>query len=213
MPFMTGHLVQTSLEAAFSPPRALFSIVLWRFLSAASLCLFVVLFLLAEPWAVAQTAAGIRVLDRGIYQAETIGRTPKAGTTGLVNTVQNPRLISSTTTVIGQVGLRFGLRYSLVSNAQKTLRLVIVFPPAGLRNPQTGHTHFQTESEIAVPAGVVLYWEYHFENEWEIAEGIWRFEFWEGTEKLGQQRFCVHRLDGRTPAPGAPRACASDLLG
>ncbi len=143
-------------------------------------------------------APGIRkvhIVERGTYRAETVARTNTPGTTGLINTVQNAELIHSTTSIPGIVGVRFGMRYVVTSDPASgavPLRLVIRFPPTGLRNPATGEMFFQNEHNVSVPTGARLYWEYHFEHQWEVAEGIWQFEFWEGSKRLGEQRFCVY---------------------
>lgn len=164
----------------------------------------------------AQPSSSIKILERGVYRAETISRKPTPGTTGIINTVQNPQLISSTTTVIGRVGVRFGLRYSLMGaerSSEKVLKLVVVFPLSGLRNPETGQIHYHNDHELTVRAGVALYWEYHFENEWEIADGAWTFEFWDRNKKIGQQRFCVHRENPNSMPLGHAEECRRDLLG
>ena len=160
-------------------------------------------------------ARRVDVLERGTYRADTLARTPMPGTTGVINTIQNARLISSSTSIPGLLGVRFGLRYLLrgESAALVPLRLVIVFPPAGLRNPTTGQTFFSSEHTVSVRAGASLYWEYSFENQWEIVPGLWQFEFWEGETKLGEQRFCVYGLGANDASSTLPRECRSALLG
>lgn len=159
----------------------------------------------------------IQILETGIYRAETIKRTDAPGSTGVINTVQNPRLINGTTTVPGLVGVRFGLRYVPLGDATGSnapLKLVITFPPAGLRNPDTRQLLFRSEHMATVPIGASLYWEYHFENEWEIVSGLWIFEFWHQGAKLTEQRFCVYALRSQSPIVRAvPRECAEGLLG
>lgn len=159
----------------------------------------------------------IQILETGIYRSETIKRTDAPGTTGVINTVQNPRLINNTTTVPGLVGVRFGLRYIPLGDATGSnapLKLVITFPPAGLRNPDTRQLLFRSENMVSVPIGASLYWEYHFENEWEIVSGLWSFEFWHHGTKLTEQRFCVYGLRSQSPTVRAvPRECTEGLLG
>lgn len=114
------------------------------------------------------------------------------GTAGLINTVQNVRLVVSTTSIVGQVGVRFELRYIVPgSNSEVPLKLVTAFPPLGLRNSQTEHVFYLSEHMITVAAGVMQYWEYHFEHEWEIVADVWHFQFWHQKQKLGEQQFCV----------------------
>lgn len=157
----------------------------------------------------------IQITERGVYRAQTIARKSIPGTTGLINTVQNAQLVSSTTLIPGALGVRFGVRYQVsgLPGSMMPLRLLISFPPSGLRNPATGQMFFQNEHLVSVPVGIRSYWEYHFENEWEIVPGVWHFEFWSGQSKLTEQRFCVQVLSQGTPLPGAARECRYDLLG
>jgi hypothetical protein len=158
----------------------------------------------------------IRIIEKGVYQAETIAQRFAPKSTGFVNSVRNMRLISNTTTVFAQLGVRFGLRYEVLDAAAQyaPLKLVVRFPPAGLRNPQTEQTHFESEYTEAIPTSVPLYWDYQLENEWEIVPGFWQFEFWSGDKRLAVQRFCV--IDLRRPdlkSLDRPKDCSPALLG
>lgn len=157
----------------------------------------------------------IHVVERGIYRADTINRTDAPGTTGVINKVQNPRLISSTATVLAQVGVRFGLRYVPLgaTGTDVRLKLVITFPPGGLRNPGTGQVAFQSELMVTVPTGATHYWEYNLENEWEVVAGVWTFEFWQHDRKLGEQRFCVHDLKKQGLTTAFSNVCNSSPMG
>jgi len=164
----------------------------------------------------AQVASGIEVqiVERGIYRAETVKKTDTPGTTGAINTVQNVRLITNTTSVVGHIGVRFGLRYIVQGPMSDVdVKLVINFPLAGLRNPQTQEVFFHSEYIIAVPTGVARYWEYQFEYEWEIVPGLWHFQFWHRDQKLGEQRFCVHEWIGPRSTLALPKECGFGLLG
>ena len=159
------------------------------------------------------TSGKIQIVERGIYRAETLKKVEQPGTTGLINTVENVRLIVSTTSIVGQVGVRFGLRYIVPgSNSEVPLKLVIAFPPPGLRNSRTEQVFYFSEHMITVSAGVTQYWEYHFENEWEIVAGFWYFQFWHQNQKLGEQRFCVQELIRRSLALGLTSECGGGLL-
>lgn len=177
------------------------------------------LLVFSTPRGDAQTSQvnGIQILERGVYRAETVKRTETPGGTGMVNTVQNMRLISSTTTVLGQVGVRFGLLYvplGDVPGADTQLKLVISFPPGGLRNPETREIFFRTESMVTVSIGTAWYWEYHLESEWEVVPGIWTFGFWYQERKLAEQRFCVLVLKSQGQRPGQfPLKCAIEPFG
>lgn len=135
----------------------------------------------------------IRIIEKGVYQAETIGRTVTQEGTGVRNTVKNPRLISDTVIVYGKLDARFGLRYILSDASGPTLdlNLVIRFPAPGLRDPAAGKRYFESAQVVTIEAGAAYYWEYHLENHWEIVPGVWTFEFWSNATMLASQKFCV----------------------
>jgi hypothetical protein len=158
----------------------------------------------------------IEIIEKGVYQAETIAQRVAPKSTGFVNSVKNIRLISNTTTVFAELGVRFGLRYEVLDTTVQhaPLKLIVRFPPAGLRNPQTGQTLFESEYTDHIPRGVPLYWEYQLESEWEMVPGLWQFEFWSDDNRLAVQRFCVIDLR-RADSKGLdrPRDCSPALLG
>ena len=139
----------------------------------------------------------VRVIESGVYRAETVKRTNTPGTTGIVNTVENIQLITNTTNILGQIGVRFGLRYIPIgspSGAAAGLNLAVTFPRQGLRKPNTGETLYRIEHVVSAEIGATMYRDYAFENDWEIVAGLWIFEFWSENRKLGEQRFCVYDL-------------------
>jgi hypothetical protein len=155
----------------------------------------------------------IHIVERGIYRAETVSRDQRAEQQGFINTVQNPQLINATESIIGQVGVRFGLRYiaiGVVGDAR--LNLLISFPPPGQRDPATGQTYFQSELTVRPTANDINYWEYHFEHDWEIVTGTWTFEFWFGGRKLAEQRFCVSPPHDLSAAVAMIGRCQPQLL-
>jgi hypothetical protein len=144
----------------------------------------------------AKAQLSVKIIERGVYRAETVSRTITKEATGVLNTVANPQLISEGPVVYGNLGVRFGIRY-VVSGTATTdvdLRFVIRFPPAGLRDPK-GRRYSVSEQSMSVQAGAAYYWEYHLENDWEIVPGAWHFEIWSNANKLAQQTFCV--IDAR----------------
>lgn len=165
----------------------------------------------------AQSASSItrvQIIERGIYRAQTVARMNAPGTTGVINLVRDAQLITNTTIVPGMVGVRFGLRYVAIGHfaSETSLRLVITFPPGGLRNPETGQVIHQNSHLVSVANRARLYREYHFENQWEIVPGIWHFEFWDGERKLAEQRFCVQAFADWNLVPNLSRECHADLL-
>lgn len=153
----------------------------------------------------------VHIIEHGVYRAETVKRQDAAKGGMIINTVQNPRLISNTTTILAAVGVRFGLRYTTTASTE--LRLVIRFPPGGLRDPVTQQVSFQSEFTVVSAPRATNYWEYHFEHDWEVAPGQWIFEFWLNDKKLVEQRFCVYELNNLYAAAAAMIGkCQSGML-
>jgi hypothetical protein len=144
----------------------------------------------------AKAQLSVKIIERGVYKAETIARTVTKEATGVLNTVVNPRLVSEGPIVYGNLGVRFGIRYVVAGTAPADveLRFIIRFPPAGLRDPK-GRRYSTSDQSQSVQTGGAHYWEYQTENDWEIVPGAWHFEIWSNAIKLAQQTFCV--IDAR----------------
>jgi len=145
----------------------------------------------------------INIIEKGVYRAETTGRTITHEATGVLNTVKDVRLITSTNVVYARLGARFGLRYVLAgtSSPEAALKLVITFPAGGLHDPVSGVHYAESAQVRTVPSGVAGYWEYQFENGWEIVPGLWVFEFWLDANRLASQAFCVVDASQSLDAP------------
>jgi hypothetical protein len=144
----------------------------------------------------------VRIVEKGVYRAETTTRTVTKEATGILNTVQNVRLISDNTLVYGKIGVRFGVRYVLSSSAPSlNLKFVIKFPSSGLRDSVTGARYVESVRALTIETGSMNYWEYCFDSDWEIVPGFWEFEFWADSKKLASQVFCV--IDTSQPLDSA----------
>lgn len=136
--------------------------------------------------------ANVRIVEKGVYRAETTTQTITKDATGIINTVQNVRLISDTAVVYGKIGVRFGVRYVLSSMAPSlNMKFVVKFPAPGLHAPATDSRYAESAHAQTVQTGMTNYWEYSFDNNWEIVPGLWEFEFWADSKKLTSQVFCV----------------------
>jgi hypothetical protein len=159
-------------------------------------------------------AQSVQIVERGIYTSETVTQLPAPGT-GFVNTIRGEKLVANTNIVLGQIGTRFGLRYVVRSSSgsASSMNLVVRFPATGMINPQTGGRLYQTATASAVPDNVPQYWEYNFENQWEIVPGMWLFEFWSGNKLVAKQEFCV--IDGamKGDLSALSKVCTSRPLG
>ena len=157
----------------------------------------------------------VRVIESGVYRAETIKRMDTPGTTGIVNIVENIRLIANTTNILAHIGARFGLRYMPIGSpngAAASLKLAVTFPRQGLRKPDTGEMLYRIEHVVSAEIGATMYRDYAFENDWEIVAGLWIFEFWSEDRKLGEQRFCVFDLRSSRQPVDRMMDCPSTFL-
>lgn len=155
--------------------------------------MFVIAVIAAITWGDnASAEPAVRIIEKGVYRAETTTRTITKEGTGILNSVQNVRLISDTAVVYGKVGVRFGVRYVLSGSAPSLdMKFVVKFPASGLHDPATGARYAESAQAQTVQTGMTNYWGYDLENNWEIAAGFWEFEFWADSKKLTSQVFCV----------------------
>jgi hypothetical protein len=141
-------------------------------------------------------AARAEILWTGIYRADVVGFTPQPGTaTGKTNKLANIERLETTTTVRTRLGVSFGFEFRLAGTPQDVempVRLVVLLPRAGLRNPAT-QQHFTREEWQPAPrrAGDAALVGYTLEHPWEMVPGLWTFEIWQSERKLGEQSFCL----------------------
>lgn len=158
-------------------------------------------FLLLGLWcgAYAQEARveRIDIVGKGIYQIAVGKLAPEKQTpTGVAASVANETKIQDTTTVPAKIGLEFGIQYLIVGapkGAQVPIRIVNVYPPPGLKNPNSKEPIRRAEIVRNKTVGDVIYAGYGFENAWEIVPGTWTIELWHKDRKLAQQSFTVTR--------------------
>ena len=143
----------------------------------------------------------IDIFDAGIYCAETTDKIRASDDpTGYRGVISSFKLQKRTTKIPVQVGLSFGMRYSIVgtpNDAIVPIRVVTRIPPPGVRNPETGMTFLVSDYIVSVRVGATPYREYHIEYDWEGIPGVWVFEYWYKDRKLAEQRFTLSRM---TPA-------------
>lgn len=153
----------------------------------------------------------VQIIEKGVYRAETTSRVVTKEATGIINTVQNVRLISDTAVVYGKIGARFGVRYVLSGSAPSlNMKFVVKFPARGLHDPATGTRYAEGAQAQTIQTGMTNYWEYSFDNSWEIVPGIWTFEFWTDTKRIASQVFCV--IDTSQPLDAAQNRECLPLL-
>ncbi len=148
----------------------------------------------------AQTVDRIVITDPGIYayDVEKVDKTPDSVSTGF-KTIKNVRLVQKTERVPAILGTSFGFRFEIIGEPQGTpitLKLITRFPPAGLRNPQTGKVLYMSENDRRhTIGGKNDFRTYAFDEEWEAVPGIWTLEFWYQGKLVGAQKFEVVKAD------------------
>lgn len=149
------------------------------------------------------TVERVSILERGIYSAESTGSIAALGTVGYVEKVRNAKLLENTTSIPGRKALRFGVRYfvsGVPNGTEVELRLVTRFPGEGLTvgvDERTRHLHSEYKMRMAL--GSTGYREFQFNDKREIVAGEWTFEFWFGSRKVGEQKFCVYDAEAEQP--------------
>jgi Domain of unknown function (DUF3859) len=92
------------------------------------------------------------------------------------------------------VGIHFGVRFipvSKVTDATVTLRSVWRIPEPGITNPKTGLTYVEDTAEFKAMTGSPYVRGYGFDEEWEIALGVWTLEIWQGDRMLLERNFTI----------------------
>lgn len=159
---------------------------------------------LAAAAALAQSEPAYRaqILQKGIFEAETVGQ-PSAD--GLWR-VQNARLIEATSNIPLRRNLRFGLKYVLIASStdrrQVLIELVTRFPAPGLTTPNSSVPQLESRRHLEIPTGAVRFRNFQFVEDEELIPGKWVFEFWVGGRKIAEEVFCV--FEPRERHPTAP---------
>lgn len=156
------------------------------------------LLLLLTPMAAAAQDVrvdGATVVEYGIFTADTTQKVADpASAMGTRNVITNIHHATTTTTIPAELGVRFGFR-TLVSGApegaQIPVQMVLTFPPAGLRNPDTGKIVTKEQWDAAVLIGTPSYKGYNFEHPEELVPGKWTWQIWYQGRLLAEQSFTV----------------------
>jgi Domain of unknown function (DUF3859) len=142
----------------------------------------------------AQTIQRIDITEVGIYESRTTKVEAAPGTaTGETNDVRDIHLVQKTATIPARLGVQFGFHYKIVgrAGAKVSLKMVVLIPQPGIRNPNTGNTNIRNEYLSNGTVGPTHYKGYAFDNSWEIVTGTWTIEIWDGNRKLASQSFDV----------------------
>lgn len=113
--------------------------------------------------------------------------------TGESATVGGVRWLKKTTKVPAQQGVSFGIEYVINSDSDERLELeeVIVFPPTGLTNPETGKNQKEDVFPTEIFPGEAVFTCYTFDYPWEIVKGTWTFQVRSGDQLLLEKSFLI----------------------
>jgi hypothetical protein len=148
------------------------------------------------------TVTGITVTNAGAFTGDSTSAPAHAGQQSPTNTVgseTNWHFVSTGADVAGKVGTQFGVEFRIDGTPPGdgvTLYLVLMFPPQGMRNPNTGD-RFRT-ARIAFPnmkIGALSVLGYGFDNDWEIVPGVWTEQIWYQNRMLAERTFTVGRAE------------------
>jgi hypothetical protein len=124
----------------------------------------------------------IDIVEKGIYRSES---NP--------GSFEGLQLAEDTATIPAQTGTIFGFRYVVVgepSVRNLPLRVVLIYPEAGLQNPQTGKT-VHSEEYYDSPRITARAARYHKLGSWGWVFGVWTYQIWYQGRKYAEQQFTV----------------------
>ncbi len=107
--------------------------------------------------------------------------------------VDGVRWLKKTTKVPAEQRVSFGIEYVVNSDSNEAIELeeVIVYPVAGLTNPETGKNQRQESFPAQAISGEPTLTCYTFDYPWEIVTGTWTFQVHSGDTLLLEKSFLV----------------------
>jgi hypothetical protein len=139
----------------------------------------------------AQNVTGIDFTEYGIYTADK--KNSQRNSAGVLQSTRI-RHAMTTTTVQAEPGVRFGFIYRVVGKPTGQivqLRKVVIYPPEGVKSPQSSTPLQSAERQIAARIGAIQFSGYTFDDYWELVPGPWKMQIWLGDRKLAEKEFTV----------------------
>ena len=154
------------------------------------------------------TIEKIEITEYGVYSASV--QESKRDAKGILkSTLGEIKLAEQTRLVPMRLGVRFGIRFKPVGTpdgAHVEIKKVTTFPPGGLKKP-SGETLTESRSVLKKDLGTASYTDYGFDDPWELVEGDWTIELFDGDRKLASETFTVYdesRGVDSEPPPAQP---------
>jgi len=148
------------------------------------------------------TITGITIVKAGTYTGNSVSEPARSGQespTGTVGTDATWTFVSDSDDVSGKPGTQFGVEFRIDGEPRGdgvTVYLLLIFPPQGIHNPNTGRTMYA--AKVAFPnmkIGALCLVGYGFDNEWEIVPGQWTQQIWYQDKMLGERKFTVGKVE------------------
>jgi hypothetical protein len=146
-----------------------------------------------------------QIVDYGMYAVTAKACHPTGAL--LYCEIADATHLVTATNIPGKLGVTFGFNYALDSGGTP-VRLVVIFPPAGLHNPRFPVAHdFKTDQTCSGQCFSC----YSFQFPWEIVPGIWTFQVWANGQVVAQKQFNVYLPDKGKGKPGKGKLVASAM--
>jgi hypothetical protein len=140
----------------------------------------------------AQEATGVEIIEYGLFEiGPSLGEFAPPNLGYRHEVIDSFRHTETTDTVLGRIGVAFGVRYRITGTGIVPLRIVLRFPEQGLYSPEFREALHVDETEQYTLIGEEGYSGISFDEQWEIEPGFWTIEFWSGERKLGEKIFEV----------------------
>jgi Domain of unknown function (DUF3859) len=148
------------------------------------------------------TVTGITITKAGTYTGDSVSAPARSGQespTGTVGTHAAWTFVSDSNDVSGKPGTQFGVEFRIDGEPRGdgvTVYLLLIFPPQGIHNPNTGRTMYA--AKVAYPnmkIGALCLVGYGFDNAWEIVPGQWTQQIWYQDKMLAERKFTVGKAE------------------
>jgi hypothetical protein len=148
------------------------------------------------------SVAGVIITNAGTYtghSTSTPARASQLSSTGTVGRTTDWHFVSDAPNVAATARTQCGIEFRIDGTPLGdgiTLRLVLAFPPQGIRNPNTGDT--MHAANIAAPnmkIGALCILGYGFDNAWEIVLGVWKAQISYRNRMLAERTFRVSKAE------------------
>ena len=141
----------------------------------------------------AAAAPSAEILEFGYYTVQKEGEhyADANAPSGVVQAGPIVKLVQQTNVIPIAPGRLFGFRFRLKEFTDNDIELrQVVTHPRMTRPDQKTSTGFETRLSLSLKDGELSdYAGYRLNQDYEMVEGEWRFEFWHANKKLLEQKF------------------------